>query len=601
MRIIFGIAIMGVFVGARIQPQKEKIEAEAKRKDSQQWGQQVQLEVDEKGRILNIVLESESELQHRGEFSTQSEKHTAYKSSMPQGIALLETKSMPTHSAKTTAAVDKMRTTAVVKINKFEGNKQEQKAKLMGKEEGRGGEGKGKEEGEQEQKAKLMGKEERRGKEESEQEQKAEQQQAEGRDKGTGGIQDFKQQAKNKNKSLLENHSTIAVAGGTDETLMQAVQTEDLQATEDLQETEDLQAKDDVEDLEDDLENFKDDDDLKAEVYAFLMRWAPPSDVRGPKALPQAYIRKNVDLAVQAQDFLAGVLGRKDYVSFKLFLNDVAPYAIFTETRTDWRAEFFGKLSPLLQQAAEAAATHTSNSTFSINSSNKTSKDSTTFTLTDAINVINDAAWTVFTGKDNPIHFIAVPPALLTPHEVIRGNYTGGKPGSSCTGLAIFLVSSLRSVGIAARVAGVPHWGKGPKICPHGDADTPCGNHNWVEVHDGEKWHFLSPPSPGMDKGWFFPFPASVQHPLAGNHSIYATSWRNTTFDEGPNGLDVEDDDDDPSEHSVKNFPMVWTDPVTKKDLWDVHVVGGYDVTCRYLNELPAAAAEKKCVYPVTA
>jgi hypothetical protein len=52
---------------------------------------------------------------------------------------------------------------------------------------------------------------------------------------------------------------------------------------------------------------------------------------------------------------------------------------------------------------------------------------------------------------------------------------------SSCTGLSVFLVAAYRSVGIPARVAGVPHWLKGPSICPDGDESPDCGNHNWGE------------------------------------------------------------------------------------------------------------------------
>jgi hypothetical protein len=144
------------------------------------------------------------------------------------------------------------------------------------------------------------------------------------------------------------------------------------------------------------------------------------------------------------------------------------------------------------------------------------------------------------------------------------------------TGVAMFLAFSLRSVGIPARVAGTPHWDKGPKVCPHGDADAPCGNHNWVEVwvlgddhdvNDAEThsssstksssaggWHFLSPlddgsssssssdssgssnirkKMAGLDEGWFVPYPSSVQTPLSGNHSIYATSWGPPKSEEG--------------------------------------------------------------------
>ena len=41
---------------------------------------------------------------------------------------------------------------------------------------------------------------------------------------------------------------------------------------------------------------------------------------------------------------------------------------------------------------------------------------------------------------------------------------------ASCTGLSIFLISALRSVGIPVRLAGTPAW------------VLTDGNHDWVEV-----------------------------------------------------------------------------------------------------------------------
>jgi hypothetical protein len=54
---------------------------------------------------------------------------------------------------------------------------------------------------------------------------------------------------------------------------------------------------------------------------------------------------------------------------------------------------------------------------------------------------------------------------------------------ASCTGLAILFSDALRAAGVAARVAGTPAW-KGKRE---------SGNHNWVEVFDGEVWKFMEP------------------------------------------------------------------------------------------------------------
>lgn len=164
----------------------------------------------------------------------------------------------------------------------------------------------------------------------------------------------------------------------------------------------------------------------------------------------------------------------------------------------------------------------------------------------------------------------------------------------SCTGLAIFVVSCLRAVGVPARVAGVPHWNKGPTACPNGDRDADCGNHSWVEAHDGLQWIFVSPGDShgGVEHGWFYPDPARDQIPKSGNHSIYASSWRRSRKTRDPSGREfgaVEGlTPQDPAvqlelqenhevfvpEFPVDHYPMVWA--------WHDISVPGWDVTCRY-------------------
>lgn len=62
-----------------------------------------------------------------------------------------------------------------------------------------------------------------------------------------------------------------------------------------------------------------------------------------------------------------------------------------------------------------------------------------------------------------------------------------------CGEESAFLVSALRSVGIAARQVYAPRWS-------HCD-----DNHAWVEVLCGDTWHFLGAcePEPVLDRGWF--------------------------------------------------------------------------------------------------
>ncbi len=71
--------------------------------------------------------------------------------------------------------------------------------------------------------------------------------------------------------------------------------------------------------------------------------------------------------------------------------------------------------------------------------------------------------------------------------EVYRRGY--GRCGEEST----FLVTALRSVGIAARQIYAPWWS-------HCD-----DNHAWVEAFDGVGWHYLGAcePEPVLDRGWF--------------------------------------------------------------------------------------------------
>src|SRR5262249_30544585 len=74
-----------------------------------------------------------------------------------------------------------------------------------------------------------------------------------------------------------------------------------------------------------------------------------------------------------------------------------------------------------------------------------------------------------------------------------------------------------RSVGVPARIAGIPMW-----------VDN-RGNHTWVEVWDGD-WHFVGAAEPdtnGLDHAWFV-HDASLALKDQPSHSIYASSFQKT-------------------------------------------------------------------------
>ena len=97
---------------------------------------------------------------------------------------------------------------------------------------------------------------------------------------------------------------------------------------------------------------------------------------------------------------------------------------------------------------------------------------------------------------------------------------------ASCTGLSIILVDACRSVGVPARLAGIPKW------------KNKNGNHTWVELWSEGDWHFTGAAEynpNGLNQTWF-QNDAALADPNSKMHSIYATSFgkTETVF---PNGL----------------------------------------------------------------
>jgi len=255
------------------------------------------------------------------------------------------------------------------------------------------------------------------------------------------------------------------------------------------------------------------------QAVEFLVAFMPESDLL---ILNATYLAENVRLAMRARKMYADRWGGK--ISWTTFLNDVLPYASLAEPRDSWRNVFFKYMSRVVDHCD---------------------------TATCAALALNQKGWSIV----NPaIVFQAAKPNELNSYSPFQ---TMRRHNSSCTGLSIFLVDALRSVGIPARVAGVPHWNKGSGICPSGDADAQCGNHNWVEVFADGAWHFIDQRggSHSLDRGWFFPGDTNLQTPSvqALNHSIYSTSWAPTSHVQN---LDTEGVYK--AFQAALYFPMVW-------------------------------------------
>jgi len=267
------------------------------------------------------------------------------------------------------------------------------------------------------------------------------------------------------------------------------------------------------------------DDALALKSAAFLIRYMPENDVM---RLNPDFISRNIMLALQAhREF-------EWNVSDRMFLNDVLPYASLTEPRDDWRRVFKPFMSGLVQHCGTNSKC--------------------------AANELNQRAWHIV---DPPIVFEAAPSNTLNSYGPFE---TMARHNSSCTGMALFLVDALRSIGIPARVAGTPHWNKGSIICPNGDADAECGNHNWVEAFLQGEWHFMDQGnSKIVDVGWFFPKDTDMQDNTF-NHSIYSTSWApSSEMSKYPNYELFEISD---------FYPMVWE--------WTNHQVNGFNMLSWY-------------------
>jgi hypothetical protein len=277
-------------------------------------------------------------------------------------------------------------------------------------------------------------------------------------------------------------------------------------------------------------------DPREDECLAFLIRYMPERDL----SLNISIFVDTVTYALRARRMLPW--GEK--VPWPVFLNDVLPYSVLAEPRDPWRPFFWSFF--------------TQNLTYWTQLQN--------MSITDAAAWMNNWGWHV---DDPPIHFHAGTFDGLnaySPFQVIaRGN-------SSCTGLSVYLVSALRTMGIPARVAGTPHWNLGPAVCPDGDQSEDCGNHDWVEAWTDGAWSFIDEAGDKkLNTSWFFPGNAKHQVPGQLNHSIFATSW-------SPAGDIPVADRYDSLAVPFEYFPMVWD--------WGDKISSAFDVTLRYLSML---------------
>lgn len=205
---------------------------------------------------------------------------------------------------------------------------------------------------------------------------------------------------------------------------------------------------------------------------SFLVATMPLQDLR---KLDPAYVDENIRLALAARSEFPWARELEEW----RFLNDVLPYAVLDEQRDPWRADFLAKLRPIVAACK---------------------------TRREAILAVNAALRDLVKVEYNT--------KRRAPNQSPADSMRQGM--ASCSGLSILLVDAFRAVGIPARVAGCATW------------VTVQGNHNWVEVWDGE-WFFTEyyPDKQGLNHGWLLER-AAYADPERPETRIYATSWAPT-------------------------------------------------------------------------
>lgn len=221
------------------------------------------------------------------------------------------------------------------------------------------------------------------------------------------------------------------------------------------------------------------------DAAVFLIANMPQRDLESLKA---DFLVEQIELAYAAWEKSPW----HNKIPKQLFLQYILPCAHFNERRDNWRRDFMDRLS-------EKAWSF------------RTPVEATIWLN----NEMNDMFKVYY-------HATKRPKPDQSPYESIEAGY------ASCTGLSILLADACRSVGIPARIVGVPQW------------TEIQGNHNWVEIWDGQ-WHNVGGTgSDPRDDDWVNERCRTQTDPNRPEHSIYAACFRKTSL----------------------HYPLVWDDTI---------------------------------------
>lgn len=209
------------------------------------------------------------------------------------------------------------------------------------------------------------------------------------------------------------------------------------------------------------------------EGLAFILAYMPSNDL---KQISADFLIENITLAYSAIEQAPW----SEQIPHDIFLNNILPYVNVTETRENWRKDFYGKFFTVAEHEGD---------------------------ISNAVKKLNGFVFDTFNVKYHA--FLRKKPDQ-SPYESIAIGY------ASCTGLSILITDVLRSVGIPARLVGIPSW------------SNTGGNHTWVEVWDNG-WHYIEAASPGNYDNTWFSAQAAEANPESYLNSIYAVSYQKTS------------------------------------------------------------------------
>ncbi|MFK7768658.1 MAG: transglutaminase domain-containing protein [Mariniblastus sp.] len=286
------------------------------------------------------------------------------------------------------------------------------------------------------------------------------------------------------------------------------------------------------------------------DALKFLILNMPKHDL---KTLTSEFLLTNIELAYQAR-------AKANWeIPDEIFFNDVLPYASIDEPRDPWRLEFFQMCQPIVKDCKTAS---------------------------EAAQKLNETVFKQLSVK----YSTKRKRANQSPKESIEQGL------ASCTGLSIILTDACRSVGVPARLAGIPSW------------KNKRGNHTWVEVWD-DKWHFTGAAEPsdqGLNHTWF-QNDAALADPDSKLHSIYATSFKQTktvfpmvwspekrVFAENVTARYIPEPSDaaKPKKDVVQAMFRVWNSDKTKREILDVEVFDPQDETQKFTGKSKGGTAD---------